>query len=183
MERQARVAVLVALPVVAPVVAALAVGAWNFFTLQGPLDQALESDSRNTGIEARAHYQNYLNPSVIVFDLRAVAGDKSQADIFRALLQFASEMKDREFEAVELAYRGTTKFILAGRYFQQLGREYGTQNPVYTMRTFPQNLLRPDGEKAFPTWEGGLLGVTGKQIEDFGEFHKQWYLADLVEGS
>lgn len=116
MERQARVAVSVALPVFV----VLLVFAWNFFLLQSPLDRALGSDSRNAGIEARAHYDNYINRNFIVFDLRAVAGDKSQADIFRALLQFAAEMKDRRFEGVELACRGTTKFVIAGDYFQQL---------------------------------------------------------------
>ena len=40
------------------------------------------------------------------------------------------------------------------------------------MRTFPENLYRPDGQKAFGTWIGGLLGLLAKQIKDFTEFHK-----------
>jgi len=56
------------------------------------------------------------------------------------------------------------------------------QNPVYTMRTFPQNVYALDGSPAFETWSGGLLGVLGKQLEDFSEFHKQWYLNEISAG-
>ena len=47
------------------------------------------------------------------------------------------------------------------------------------MRTFPENVYRPDGARAFDSWTGGVLGVLGKQMEDFNEFHKQWYIEDL----
>lgn len=47
------------------------------------------------------------------------------------------------------------------------------------MRNFPENLYRPDGQRAFGSWTGGLLGVVGKQMEDFREFHKQWYVEDM----
>ena len=71
------------------------------------------------------------------------------------------------------------KFVLEGDYFQTLGKEYGTQNPVYTMRTFPEKLYSPDGQRAFGRWSGGLLGIVGKQMEDFTEFHKQWYVEGM----
>jgi len=48
------------------------------------------------------------------------------------------------------------------------------------MRTFPENLLKPDGSRAYQTWTGGLLGVVGKQVEDFNDFHRQWWLGDLT---
>ncbi len=48
------------------------------------------------------------------------------------------------------------------------------------MRTFPENLLRPDGSHAYPTWTGGLIGVAGKQVEDFNDFHRQWWLNDFI---
>jgi hypothetical protein len=38
----------------------------------------------------------------------------------------------------------------------------------------------PDGSRAYPTWTGGLLGVAGKQVEQFGDFHKQWYFNSLT---
>ncbi len=90
------------------------------------------------------------------------------------------QCKKKEFETVNLKCKDKTKFVLKGDYFRRLGKEYDFQNPVYTMRTFPENVYTLDGEKAFPSWTGGLIGVTGKQMEDFAEFHQQWYIDDLI---
>ena len=79
-----------------------------------------------------------------------------------------------------MCIRDRTKFLLDGESFRVLGAEYDTQNPVYTMRTFPSKLNRADGAKAFSTWTGGMIGVLGKQMDDFNAFHKEWYLADLA---
>jgi hypothetical protein len=51
---------------------------------------------------------------------------------------------------------------------------------VYVIRTFPEKLTTPGGVSAFLTWEGGLLGVANKQMEDFNDFHDQWYMQDLL---
>jgi hypothetical protein len=51
---------------------------------------------------------------------------------------------------------------------------------MYTLRTLPENLNRPDGEQAFGTWTGGMLGVLGHQMEDFAEWHSAWYIRDLA---
>lgn len=154
---------------------------WNYLSLQAAFNKAVESDHRNAAIEVRTHYGSYVNPSVLVFDVRSIDGEKSPTDVFRLLLQFASEVQDKEFQVVQLAHQGRTKFLLDGVYFRQLGSEYGTQNPVYTMRTLPENLLRPNGDQAYQRWEGGWLGVTTKQLEDFSDFHEQWYLLDLAK--
>jgi hypothetical protein len=52
---------------------------------------------------------------------------------------------------------------------------------VYTVRTFPENLLTPKGSRAYSEWTGGWLGVLGKQTEDFTDFHKKWYLEDVMK--
>ena len=137
-------------------------------------------DPRNEGVSAWAHYRYLVDANTLVFDLRDVDGTKSAADVFRVLLQFAETQKDRTYSDVILACRGQPRFVLKGAYFQQLGREYGPQNPVYTMRTFPENVYRPDGSRAFGTWTGGVIGVMGKQIEEFTAFHRQWYLEQLA---
>ncbi|WP_220270203.1 hypothetical protein, partial [Klebsiella pneumoniae] len=77
---------------------------------------------------------------------------------------------------VYLSYRGKDKFYLKGEYFKTLGQEYGIQNPVYTLRTIPENVYMLNGERAYSVWEGGLLGVMGKQMEDLSDFSKAWYL-------
>lgn len=167
---------LIALPFL--IVAAVA-GA-NYAILQRHLSGVLESDPRNKGIEAFVHYKFYVLPSTLVFDLRTVSSTNSPVDVSRVLLQFAQTQKEKSFSQVKLAHKGSTKFQLEGAYFRTLGQEYGTQNPIYTMRTFAENVHRLDGSSAFDTWTGGMLGVIGKQMEDFRQFHEQWYIADLT---
>lgn len=119
----------------------------------------------------------------LVYDLTSVAPTNSMADVFRVFLQFASAEKDKQFGSIELGFRGRPKFLIRGDYFQQLGKEFGTQNPVYTIRTFPENVMKLDGSKAYPTWTGGFIGVSGKQMEDFNDFHRQWWFNDLAAAS
>jgi len=144
------------------------------------MNEVLRDDPRNQGLEVNVHYKNHVNSSVLVYDLRGLSGTNSKADVFRSLLQFASKLKDRKFEKVELAFRGDTRFVLNGVYFQELGRDYGTQNPVWTMNHFPENLRLPDGTRPYRTWTGGWLGVAGKQVEDFNDCHDKWYMSDLL---
>ncbi len=153
---------------------------FNYFQLQTQMNDVIKEDYRNNGIEVRVHYTNYVKTSELVYDLKSVSGDKSMTDVFRVFLQFAEKLQSRNYDLVKLSFRGTTKFMINGRYFQQLGEEYSWQNPVYTTRTFPENLMKPDGSSAYPTWTGGWLGVTQKQMEDFNDFHRKWYLDDVV---
>jgi hypothetical protein len=144
-----------------------------------PMDEVLKADSRNAGVGMAAYYGK--SNTVLVLDMKSIDSTKSTADVFRVLLQYAAKVKDKTFDHVELAVKGKTKFSLKGDFFHKLGIEYGSQNPVYTMRTFPQNVFKPDGTNAFPTWTGGLLGVTNKQMEDFKQFHMQWYITELIQ--
>jgi hypothetical protein len=153
----------------------LAVYGWNYVTLQRKMNEIIEKDSRNKGVEVSVHYKTYVNPSVLTYDLRGIAGTNSKLDVMRVLLQFADRVKGKKFDRVELAFRGETKFLLDGDYFQRLGREYSFQNPVYTMNHLPENVKRPDGTDAFSTWTGGWLGVAARQMQDFNDFHDQWY--------
>jgi hypothetical protein len=158
----------------------LLVAGVNYVNLQGSMSQVLGDDERIKDISVSAHYQYYLNPDVLVYDLRSVPGTSSPMDITRVMLQFAEKIKDRSFKTVELDHRGNQKFILKGEFFQKLGEDYKTQNPAYTIRTLPENLYKPDGTAAYGTWTGGLLGVLGHQMEDFTSFHRTWYIDDLI---
>ena len=129
----------------------IAIFSANHLMLGKPLADVLKSDSRNSGIHMIAHYGNYIVPSVLVLDLRKVSGKNSAADVFRVLLQYAEAIQKKEFETVYLNCKGKTKFVLEGAYFRELGKEYDFQNSGYTMRTFPENVYTPDGEKAFPS--------------------------------
>lgn len=157
-----------------------AVGGYNWVSVLSPLQAAQSGDPRNKGIEALAYHRHFVLPGEIVFDLRDVDRSVAPVDVDRLLLQFARELRDRSFERVYLAFRGEMKFMLEGRYFRQLGQEFGLQNPVYTLRTLPEHVLTPDGRPAFGSWTGGLLGVVGKQMEDLSDFHQRWFIDDLL---
>jgi hypothetical protein len=159
----------------------LSVYGWNYLTLQHKMSKVLDKDPRNKGVEVSVHYKTYVNPSVLVYDLRGVSGTNSRLDVTRVLLQFAEQVKERKFERVELAFRGETKFLLEGEYFQELGREYNFQNPVYTTNHMPENLRMPDGTRAYDAWTGGLLDVSLKQMQDFNDFHDHWYWRSLTK--
>lgn len=154
---------------------------YNYVSVQRHVFSVISSDERNSGITVWAHYQYFIVPTSLVFDVRGLSGEKSPADVTRVLFQFAATMKERDFERVTLSSHGQPKFLLTGEYFSNLGAEYGVQNPVYTMRTLPENVYKLDGTAAFGTWTGGLLGVVGKQMEDFIELHKQWYINDIAQ--
>lgn len=155
--------------------------ALNHFTLEKPVTKTISSDVRNAGIQFTLHYKNYVNTDILVFNLKNISKDKAVADVFRVLLQTASALSETEFKTVELAFRGKTKFKIRGEYFHKIGIEYETQNPIYTMRTFPENVLNEEGEEAYSSWSGGLFGVLEKQMEDFNDFNEKWYLKDLSE--
>lgn len=168
------------------VAAAVAVGVvllivlTNFIFVHSQMRSVLASDERNRGISVWAYYAYGLPSDSIVFDLRDVANEKSQLDITRVLLQFSAKMKMRDFDVVYLAWRGERKFLFDGQYFKELGLEYDSQNPIYTIRTMPENVRTLDGGRAYSSWSGGWLGVLNKQLEDSNQFHKDWYLDDLL---
>lgn len=158
----------------------LSVGCWNYFGAYRPAAQRLAQDPRNEKLALWVHYQYGLRPGTLVLDLRRFGDDAAMVDIMRALLQSAEAHKKSRFDRVLLAYRGTSKFMLDGDYFQKLGQEFDLQNPVYTLRTFPENVFKLDGSHAYGLWTGGWLGVVGKQMEGVNQFARDWYLNDAL---
>lgn len=131
-------------------------------------------------ITVASYYRFGVLPDSIVFDLRHVGWDASGALILGRFFAFAEEFKDREFREVRLAYKGRTKFILDGDDFREIGQENSWQNPVYTIRTFPEKLRKPDGTRAYSSWSGGMLGVLNAQMGNVNEITRDWYLNDMV---
>jgi hypothetical protein len=168
-------------PILIIIAILLLVYGYNYFTLQTTSNQITNNDYRNNGITYNIHYEHYINTSTLIFDLKSISLDKAPVDIFRTFLQVSSALKNKKFHEVKLAYKGKVKFFIKGKYFSELGNEYGLQNPMYTMRTFPENLYKKDGTSAYPGRTGGMLGVLGKQIDDFNDFMKEWYLNELIE--
>ena len=159
------------------------VATWNYFSVTQPAMQRLAKDSRNEKVGLYAYHRYGVMPSSIVVDLRRVGDDVTTMDVVRALLQTAEAHKDKEFNQIVLAYKGEGRFLLDGTYYRKLGREYETQNPMYTLRTLPENVHKLDGSAAYGTWTGGWLGVLSKQMEDLNQFAKDWFIADLAQDS
>jgi hypothetical protein len=154
--------------------------AFNYFVVEQPLHHVLTVDPRNQVVTASAHFDGWISRDTLVFDLTDISGNAKEIDVFRIFLQYAQAMKGRHFARVILACRSRKKFVLDGDYFQQLGQEYESQNPMYTIRTFPTHLTAMDGSKPFTEYVGGVLGVLGKEMEQFTEFNDQWYIRDMA---
>ena len=154
---------------------------FNFINLHSSMHDVFKKDARNQGIHIYAHYDYFLNPNVININFWNIDDDKTMADIDRLLFQFAESLKDRSYEKVIFSFRFNKKFFITGEYFKKIGREFSFQNPVYLIRKFPEELYNMDGNKAFSTWTGGMLGVLKNQIEDHNKFHQVWYLEDWAK--
>jgi hypothetical protein len=157
---------------------AVAICAFNWFSAMAPLRSALSDDPRNKGLSIWAYHRLGILPGDLVFDVRGLGPGNSAADVLRVLLQYARKQKAASFDHVVLAYRGEARFRIDGRYFSKLGAEYDYQNPVYTLRTMPENIYTPAGLRAYDSWTGGLLGVTARQLEDLKDFTHDWFLRD-----
>jgi len=146
----------------------------NLLTLEMPVSGALGEDSRNEVVEVDVHYGYYVHPGILIIDLEDVEG-ASRADVFRVLLQTADALQTRSFSQVELHRNGEHRFTVPGSYFKEVGEEYSFQNPVYTMRTFTEQVKDPDGTRAFYSFGGGgLLGGLASEMETFNEFISEW---------
>tara|TARA_B100000927_G_scaffold47009_1_gene34213 strand:+ start:290 stop:796 length:507 start_codon:yes stop_codon:yes gene_type:complete len=151
----------------------------NYVSLSMPANLALNEDTRNAGVHTWIHYEYFINPSTLVIDLRNVDADKSSVDVFRVLFQIAEEFEGRDFSKVYLSSKGKKKFYIQGAYFEELGSSYSYQNPMYLLRTFPENTFSINGTKAFSTWTGGAFGVFGNQMDDLNELALDWFIEDL----
>jgi hypothetical protein len=148
---------------------------------QEKLNEANKKDYRNVGIDVMVYYNKLYDSTILVYDLIKVSSNNSMADVFRLFLQFAEKTKENKFDYLILSHKGKQKFKILGKYFTLIGSEYSWQNPIYTIRTFPENLYLINGLKAYSEWSGGWLGVSLKQMEDFDDFHKQWWINDYVK--
>jgi hypothetical protein len=157
-------------------------GIWmyNQITLQKPMQRVLLSDSRNAGIRVNVHFNHWIDNGVVVYDLRSVSAQSSQMDVFRVLLQYADAQKNHRYQRVALAAFGQPRLVIQGDYFQTVGQEYETQNPVYTIRTFAHHVQSLDGAYPWPEPDGGLFWVLEQEMDQFGQLNKTWYLNDVA---
>ena len=150
-----------------PLVAALIGYSANLFLLQEPMNDILENNAAFTGMEVSAHYQYWVVPGVVVYDLKSVSVQQTPIDVHTAFLEFAKKLKEKRYSRVELSYQGVTKFSMRGASFTKLGQEYAKRNFDYVLYSFPR-LLRG---KAAPT-------TKDSDRDALLQFHQQWYGED-----
>jgi hypothetical protein len=150
---------------------------WRKHSMNTGVQTALAGE---TGAETVVYRRDLLGGNDIVFDVQSVSGDMSMVIMTRRLLKTAEALKDLDVGRVYLAYKGREKFYFDGAYFKQIGAERQWQNPVYTIRTMPENVHNLDGSSAFQSWSGGLIGVLGQQMNDVDEFHRRWWTDDAL---
>lgn len=155
---------------------------FNLFWVHMPAQSKLNEDYRNQAASLAVYHRWGVHPNEIVIDVRNVRGEASRIDITRMLFQIAEEFKDRNYNAVILAHRGKEKLVLDGAFFNEAGRTFHYQNPIYLSRTLPQNVRQLNGRSAYGSYSGGWLGVLNAELDDLNQLHDDWWLDAEIYG-
>ena len=93
----------------------------NFGLFQDPINKVIQRDDRNAGISVRAHWRWYVDPTVLVYDLREMPAGATGVDALRPFLHFAYKQKGRQFSRVDLAWRGNDAVLDQGERLRGAG--------------------------------------------------------------
>jgi len=155
-----------------PLVAALIGYSANLLLLQRPVNDVLQENAALRGMKVSAHYQYWVVPGVVVYDLEELSLRQTPIDVHNAFLEFAKKLKAKRYSRVDLSYRGTTKFSIDGASFSRLGEEYAKRNFDYVLYSFPR-LLRP--RESTPPLDPAV-----PDRDALLEFHRRWYGQDQL---
>jgi len=155
-----------------PLIAALVGYSANILLLQQPMNDVLKENSAFAGMQVSAHYQYWMVPGVVVYDLKDVGVRQTPIDVHTAFLEFAKKLKAKRYSRVELSYKGTTKFSIDGDSFAKIGTEYAKRNYDYVLYRIPRLFHAEDGAKA------PAAGVSGR--DSLLQFHRAWYGEDQL---
>jgi len=141
----------------------------------GGLRAKLADCSSRHGIEVRVYYDSYISTSDVVFDLRGVEGTSvRRIDPVHLLFQFGQLLDKRATRRLILARDGRKLMYLRSTDLTELANEYTHGNPVWSFNQLPERLKTMSGDNAYPTWEGGWIGVLKEQSEDLNRFISDW---------
>jgi hypothetical protein len=152
-----------------PLIAALIGYSANLLLLQEPVNDILKENAAFSGMKVSAHYQYYVIPGVVVYDLEGLSVRQTPIDVQSAFLEFAKKVKEKRYSRVDLAYRGERKFSIDGASFMKLGQEYANRNFDYVLYEFPRLFRHKTNTPVNGTDRDALL-----------EFHRQWYGEDQL---
>lgn len=158
-----------------PLVAAIVGYGANVILLQKPLDDILQDNVAFHGMSVSAHYEYWVIPGVVVYDLKGLSFRQRPIDVHTAFLEFAKKLREKKIDRVDLAYRGTTRFSINGDSFRRLGDEYARRNFEYVLYSFPRLFKAEDGAK--------LPSNEASDRDALLQFHRQWYGDDAMTKS
>ena len=158
-----------------PLIAAMIGYSANLLLLQQPMNDVLHENAAFQGMHVSAHYEYWVVPGVVVYDLRALSVRQTPIDVHTAFLEFAKKMRDSKLKRVELSYRGTTKFSIDGASFRRLGNEYAKRNFDYVLYTFPRLFHSVGAQSPSPS--------AASDRDALLQFHRHWYGGDQLTRS
>ena len=155
--------VFVGTPLLAAVIGYLA----NVVLLQQPVDDILKQNAAFSGMHVSAHYQYWVVPGVVVYDLRSLSVRQTPIDVHTAFLEFAKQLKEKRYSRVDLSWRGDRKFSIDGASFARLGEEYSKRNFDYVLYSFPRLFAPAEGIAP--------LDRDTSDRDALMELHRKWY--------
>jgi hypothetical protein len=158
-----------------PLIAALVGYSANLFLLQQPMNQVLKENAAFAGMHVSAHYEYWVVPGVVVYDLRELSFRQTPIDVHTAFLEFAKRLRDRRYQRVELSYRGTEKFEIDGKAFHALGEQYARRNFDFVLYSFPRLFHPVHATAAIPSNDTDRDALL--------QFHREWYGEDQMTRS
>jgi len=153
-----------------PLIAAIVGYSANLLLLQEPMNNVLKQNVAFHGMKVSAHYEYWVVPGVVEYDLRSLTLRQAPIDVHTAMLEFAKRIRAKRYSRVDLSYRGVKKFSIDGASFQRLGEEYAKHNFDYVLYKAPQ-LFKTDGGKAI---------ANTSDHDALVQFHRQWYGDDSI---
>lgn len=153
-----------------PVLATIIGYGANFLFLQQPMNEILQSNAAFRGMNVSAHYEYWIVPGVVVYDLKGIGDSSTPLQVHTAFLEYAKAMKDHQFDRVVLRWRGRERFALDGPTFQKAGLEYAKRNFGFVLFDLPR-LFQPIGSSEPPNTA---------DADALMDFHRQWYGEDLL---
>jgi hypothetical protein len=155
-----------------PLVAALIGYSANMLLLQEPVNDILHENAAFRGMQVSAHYQYYVIPGVVVYDLEGLSFRQTPIDVHTAFLEFAKKLKEKRYSRVDLSYKGHTKFSIDGASFARLGREYANRNFDFVLYNFTRLVHAEDGTKP--------VDANATDRDALLQFHRSWYGEDQL---
>ena len=158
--------VFVGTPVLATIIGYVA----NFLILQQPMNEILQSNTAFRGMSVSAHYEYWIVPGVVVYDLKRLGQESTPLQVHTAFLEYARKMKERQFERVHLRFRGQERFVLEGAEFRRAGLEYANRNFSWVLFDLPKRFA--------PAGKSSGQSETA-EADALLEFHRRWYADEL----